>query len=141
MNISTLWSVKRYIHGLQNLFFNDLKSNDGDDEDCNEDEDGDDVDDEDLNCDNVDDDDLNVDEDGDDLDDEDLNGDEDSDDLDDEDRNGDDNLKKRKPIQLLSSQMERKSGGRVMKSTIWRVSIAIGDFPTLLIPLSGSGGT
>ena len=86
MNISTL-----KIHGLQNLFFNDFKSDEGDDEDCNEDEDDDDVGDEDLN------------------------GDEDGND---EDRNGDDNLKKRKPIQLLSSQMERKSGGRVMKSTI-----------------------
>ena len=86
MNISTL-----KIHCLQNLFFNDFKSDEGDDEDCNEDEDDDDVGDEDLN------------------------GDEDGND---EDRNGDDNLKKRKPIQLLSSQMERKSGGRVMKSTI-----------------------
>ena len=93
MNISTL-----KIHGLQNLFFNDFKSDEGDDEDCNEDEDGDDDDDEDLN--------------GDDVDDEDLNGDKDGDDDD------NDNLKKRKPIQLLSSQMERKSGGRVMKSTI-----------------------
>ena len=86
MNISTL-----KIHGLQNLFFNDFKSDEGDDEDCNEDEDGDDVGDEDLNGDEY---------------------------GNDEDRNGDDNLKKRKPIQLLSSQMERKSGGRVMKSTI-----------------------
>ena len=70
------------------MMITSFKSEDGDDENCNEDEVGDDVDDKDLNDD----------EDGDDVD--------------------DDNLKKRKPIQLLSSQMERKSGGRVMKSTI-----------------------
>ena len=69
MNISTL-----KIHGLQNLFFSDFKSDEGDDEDCNEDEDGDDVGDEDLNGD----------EDGDDVADEDLNGDEDGDDVDDD---------------------------------------------------------
>ena len=46
MNTSTL---KRYIHSLQNLFFNDFKSDDGDNEDCDEDIEGsDDADDEDL---------------------------------------------------------------------------------------------
>ena len=61
---------------------------------------------------------MAVDDDGDGRNGQDDDNDDGQDGQDDDDDDNFDDLKKRNPIQLRSSQMDKKSGGRVMKSTI-----------------------